>query len=65
MNVMVFFICFSLKKLDLGLGLALELFAISTIICFRTDSIPVKEMTYLSRGSILTIRAVPRNFFDA
>lgn len=47
MNVMVFFVCFSLKKLDLGLGLALGLFAIFTIIRFRTDSIPVKEMTYL------------------
>lgn len=47
MNVMVFFICFSLKKLDLGLGMALGLFAIFAIIRYRTDAIPVKEMTYL------------------
>lgn len=47
MNVMVFFICFSLKKLDLGLGLALGLFAIFAIIRYRTDAIQVKEMTYL------------------
>jgi hypothetical protein len=47
MNVMVFFICFTLKKLDLGLGMALGLFAIFAIIRFRTDSIRVKEMTYL------------------
>lgn len=47
MNVMVFFICFSLKKLDLGLGMALGLFAIFAIIRYRTDSIQVKEMTYL------------------
>lgn len=47
MNVMVFFICFSLKKLDLGLGMALGLFAIFAIIRYRTDAIRVKEMTYL------------------
>lgn len=47
LNVMVFFICFSLKKLDLGLGMALGLFAIFGIIRYRTDSIQVKEMTYL------------------
>lgn len=47
LNVMVFFICFALKKLDLGLGMALGLFAIFGIIRYRTDSIRVKEMTYL------------------
>lgn len=47
MNVMVFFICFSLKKIDLGLGMALGLFAIFAIIRYRTDAIQVKEMTYL------------------
>ncbi|MEM8733871.1 MAG: DUF4956 domain-containing protein [Planctomycetota bacterium] len=47
MNVIIFFICFALKKIDLGLGMALGLFAIFAIIRFRTDAIPVKEMTYL------------------
>lgn len=47
MNVTVFFICFSLKKLDLGLGMALGLFAIFGVLRYRTDSIGVKEMTYL------------------
>ena len=47
MNVMVFFVCFTLKKLDLGLGMALGLFAIFAIIRYRTDSIRVKEVTYL------------------
>ena len=47
MNVLIFFICFTLKKLDLGLGMALGLFAIFTIVRFRTNSIRVKEMTYL------------------
>lgn len=47
MNIIIFFICFALKKIDLGLGMALGLFAIFAIIRFRTDAIPVKEMTYL------------------
>lgn len=47
MNVTVFFICFSLKKLDLGLGMALGLFAIFGVLRYRTDAIGIKEMTYL------------------
>ncbi|MEL7498276.1 MAG: DUF4956 domain-containing protein [Planctomycetota bacterium] len=47
MNVMVFFVCFTLKKLELGLGMALGLFAIFAIIRYRTDTIRVKEVTYL------------------
>lgn len=47
MNVVVFFICFSLKKLDLGIGMALGLFAIFGVLRYRTDAIRVKEMTYL------------------
>ncbi|MEP3478217.1 MAG: DUF4956 domain-containing protein [Fuerstiella sp.] len=47
MNITVFFICFALKKLDLGLGMALGLFAIFGVLRYRTDAIRVKEMTYL------------------
>ena len=47
MNVTVFFICFSLKKLDLGIGMALGLFAIFGVLRYRTDAVRVKEMTYL------------------
>ena len=43
----VFFICFTLKKLELELGMALGLFAIFAIIRYRTDQIDVKDMTYL------------------
>jgi Domain of unknown function (DUF4956) len=47
MNITVFFICFSLKKLELGLGMALGLFAIFGVLRYRTDVIRTKEMTYL------------------
>lgn len=46
-NLLVFFICFTLKKFELGLGMALGLFAIFGILRYRTTTIPIKEMTYL------------------
>ena len=46
-NILVFFICFTLKKYDLGIGMALGLFAIFGILRYRTETIPIKEMTYL------------------
>lgn len=47
LNITVFFICFTLKKLDLGLGMAIGLFAIFGVLRYRTDTIRTKEMTYL------------------
>ena len=47
LNLSVFFVCFTLKKMELELGMALGLFAIFSIIRYRTDTVPIKEMTYL------------------
>ncbi|QDU61976.1 hypothetical protein Pan216_28420 [Planctomycetes bacterium Pan216] len=47
LNVIVFFICFTLKKLELDLGLALGLFAVFGVLRYRTDALRPKEMTYL------------------
>lgn len=47
LSVVVFFICFTLKKLELELGMALGLFAIFGVLRYRTDTIPVREMSYL------------------
>ena len=47
MNLMVFFLCFTLKKLELGLGMALGLFAVFGILRYRTETIRIREMTYL------------------
>jgi len=46
-GLVVFFLCFTLKKYKLDIGLAIGLFAIFGIIRYRTESIPIKEMTYL------------------
>jgi hypothetical protein len=46
-GVVVFLICFLLPTIDLTWAFALGLFAIFGIIRYRTNPIPIKEMTYL------------------
>lgn len=46
-GVIVFLLSFLLNNVKLELGFALGLFAIFGIIRYRTDPIPIKEMTYL------------------
>lgn len=46
-GVIVFMLSFLLNNVKLELGFALGLFAIFGIIRYRTDAIPIKEMTYL------------------
>jgi hypothetical protein len=43
----IFLLCFLLESVKLQIGFALGLFAIFGIIRYRTDSMPIKEMTYL------------------
>ena len=45
--IVTFLMCFLLSSVKLELGFALGLFALFTIIRFRTGTIPIKEMTYL------------------
>lgn len=46
-SIIIFLVCFTLKKFELKTGMALGLFAIFGIIRYRTSTMPVKEMTYL------------------
>ena len=43
----VFFLCTLLNGVDIEMGFALGLFAIFSIIRYRTDAIPIREMSYL------------------
>jgi hypothetical protein len=43
----VFLLCFLLESVKLQIGFALGLFAIFGIIRYRTNAMPIKEMTYL------------------
>lgn len=46
-SIVIFLLCFLLENAKLQIGIALGLFAIFGIIRYRTDTIPIKEMTYL------------------
>ncbi len=46
-GISVFLLCILLESVDLQLGFALGLFAIFGIIRYRTNPMPIKEMTYL------------------
>lgn len=46
-GTVTFLLCFLLSNVKLELGFALGLFAIFGILRYRTDTIPIKEMTYL------------------
>jgi len=46
-SCIVFLLCYLLESVKLQIGFALGLFAIFGIIRYRTDSMPIKEMTYL------------------
>lgn len=46
-NTMIFFVLSFLSSLEISVGAGFGLFAIFTILRYRTDPIPVREMTYL------------------
>ncbi|MCB0401497.1 MAG: DUF4956 domain-containing protein [Flavobacteriales bacterium] len=46
-NIVIFFICILLNSVKLKLGFAFGLFAIFGFLRYRTEQLPIKEMTYL------------------
>ncbi len=46
-NILIFFICILLNSVKLKIGFAFGLFAIFGILRYRTEQLPIKEMTYL------------------
>lgn len=46
-NILIFFISFLLSNIKLQLGFAFGLFAVFGILRYRTEALPIKEMTYL------------------
>ena len=46
-SVISFMICFALKKFNIDTGMGLGLFAIFGIIRYRTDTVRIREMSYL------------------
>lgn len=54
-SVTVFLLCFLLESVKIQLGFALGLFAVFGIIRYRTEQMPIKEMTYLFAAIGLSI----------
>ena len=46
-NSLIFFFAFLLGNITINIGFAFGLFAVFAILRYRTDPIPIKEMTYL------------------
>ena len=46
-NSLIFFFAFLLGNVTINIGFAFGLFAVFAILRYRTDPIPIKEMTYL------------------
>ncbi|HET8962410.1 MAG TPA: DUF4956 domain-containing protein [Chitinophagales bacterium] len=46
-STLIFFLCYMMNSVKLSLGFAFGLFAVFSILRYRTISIPMKEMTYL------------------
>jgi len=46
-NSLIFFFAFILGNITINMGFAFGLFAVFAILRYRTDPIPIKEMTYL------------------
>lgn len=46
-NIVIFFLCAMLSSVKLKVGFAFGLFAILSILRYRTETVPIKEMTFL------------------
>ena len=55
-NILIFFVCTFLKSIIINIGFAFGLFAIFTILRYRTETIPIREMTY--QFLIITLGAI-------
>jgi len=61
LNIVVFLVFYLLSKVEIGFDLAFGIFAIFSILRYRTSQVPVKEMTYMfiaiALGILNTINA--------
>jgi hypothetical protein len=46
-NIIIFLICFLLNKVELSMGAAFGLFAVFSMLRYRTEDISIKDMSYL------------------
>lgn len=46
-NTVIFFVLSFMNSIEIGIGVGFGLFAIFSILRYRTDPVPIREMTYL------------------
>ncbi len=46
-NTIIYFVLHFMKSIEIGFGVGFGLFAVFSILRYRTDPIPIREMTYL------------------
>jgi len=54
-NITVFLVCFMLGSIKLKIGFAFGLFAVFSIIRYRTEQIPIRQMTYMFTAIIIAV----------
>jgi hypothetical protein len=54
-NTIIYFVLSFLATIEIGLGVGFGLFAIFSILRYRTDPVPIREMTYLFVISALPV----------
>ena len=55
-NILIFFVCSFLRNIMIDVGFAFGLFAIFSILRYRTETIPIREMTY--QFLVITLGAI-------
>lgn len=54
-NIAIFFICYLMESIKLKIGFAFGLFAVFAILRYRTEQIPIREMTYMFAVIIIAV----------
>ena len=63
MGIMIFLVCVLLKTVEVQLGIALGLFAIFAIMRFRSQNLPLRQMTYFFTIIGISVINAMANFY--
>jgi hypothetical protein len=64
-NFVIFVVCYTMSHNELSIGFAFSMFAVFSILRYRTETVPIKEMTYLFVAiSMAVINALSTGFIS-
>ena len=64
-NLIIFLVSFLLNKIELSMGAAFGLFAVFSMLRYRTENISIKDMTYLSLSIAIGLVSAVTKIKDA